>query len=539
MTEQLVHGHVFTADPAQPWAEAVLIRDETIAFVGTLEEARAASTAGATILDVGGGVVVPGFVDSHAHLLNTGASLLRAQLRAARSLDDIATCLTDWLRRHHDAPRVLGIGWLLSAVPNGAPTRQMLDAIVSDRPVYLEANDLHSVWVNSRALDEMGIDQSTGDPVGGRIVRDARGEATGLLLENAGYRLAWPIMMAADKTTRDRWLASTIAAFHAAGTTTAVDMALDQASFETLERADQRGELGLHVIGHWLINRTGDPADEKAQVEHVVSLAARHRQGRLRIAGIKLILDGTIDACTAGLLAPYTNGLQGDLIWDHSALEPVVIAADSANLQIAMHAIGDLAVRTAIDVLEVAARRRVDHHDVVERRHRIEHLEYVDEADIPRLAALGITASMQPVHCDPAIMPNWVALLGEPRANRGFAWPEYLAVGTRLVFGTDTPTAPLQSLPNMYIASTRRSPGDSTLEPHRPDFALQLDDAVVHATRDAAWASFAEHEVGMLRVGLAADLVILDRNPFGAAPDTLLDTRVLRTMVAGRTVFRG
>jgi predicted amidohydrolase YtcJ len=537
MTELLLHGRVFTADPDKPWAEAVVVRDDLIAFVGTLDDARSATGPKAAVLDVANGVIVPGFVDAHSHLLGTGASLLRAQLRGARSLEDIATCLSEWIDEHSEAQRVLGIGWLFSALPLGGPTRQLLDAIVPDRPAYLEANDLHSVWVNSRALAEMGIHDGTPDPIGGTIARDASGRATGLLLENAGYRFAWPVMFAADDNTRDSWLAAIVAAYHAAGTTTAVDMGLDEASFSTMLRAAKRGHLGLHVIGHWLINRTGDAAQEIAQVENVVALAAEHQHDHLRIAGIKVIVDGTIDACTAGMLAPYNNGQPGHLIWDRRALEPVVIAADSAGLQIAMHAIGDLAVRTAIDVLETAALRRGAQADTTERRHRIEHLEYVDEIDVARMAPLGITASMQPVHCDPAIMPNWVAMIGEQRANRGFAWPEYLASGTRLVFGTDTPTAPFQPLPNMYIAATRRSPDDPTLAPHRADFSLRLDDAVVHATRDAAWASFAEHQVGMIRAGLSADLVVLDRNPFDAMPEMLLDTRVLRTISAGRTVF--
>jgi hypothetical protein len=212
----------------------------------------------------------------------------------------------------------------------------------------------------------------------------------------------------------------------------------------------------------------------------------------------------------------------------------VVVAADAAGLQIAIHAIGDLAVRTALDAFEVAAARRADETG---RRHRIEHLEYVDEADVARLAALGITASMQPVHCDPAIMPNWVELIGAHRAHRGFAWPEYLAHGTTLALGTDTPTAPYEPLPNMYIAATRRSPGHPALAPHRPDFALPLADAIGHASREAAWASWMEGERGMLRTGLAGDLVILDRDPLAEGADSLLDAKVRRTVVGGRTLY--
>ena len=533
----LVHGNVFTSDPKQLWAEAVLIRGNTIEFVGTLAEARALA-GGCTEIDSGDGLVLPGFVDAHAHLLSTGASLLRAQLRTAASVADVTGLLEKWLAANPDAPRVLGIGWLFSVVPDGRlPTRQMLDVVISDRPVYLDAMDLHSVWANSAALAELGITDDTPDPIGGRIVRDDDGVATGLLLENAGYFIAWPVMNVADDAERDRQLSTALDAYRAAGTTAAVDMALDAAALAALLRSQERGDLAFTVVGHWLVNRTGDAASELAQIAHAAERAATHHDGPIRIAGIKLVVDGTIDGCTAGMLAPYMNGKPGELIWDRASLTPVVVAADEAGLQIALHAIGDLAVRTAIDALEVAAERRTARGETRNPRHRIEHLEYVDEADVARLAPLGITASMQPVHCDPAIMANWVDMLGHERAHRGFAWPEYLAHGTTLAFGTDTPTAPYESLPNMYIAATRKSPSDSSIAPHRPDFALPLADSIGHATRDAAWASHMENQRGMLRAGLAADLVILDNNPLAQDAESLLSAHVVRTIVGGDTVF--
>ena len=533
----LVHGQVFTADPDQPWAEAVVCAGGVISFVGSLAEAQALVGSDAEVMDAGDGLVLPGFVDGHAHLMGTGSALTRAALRPATTLDEIAAELHRWRSVNPDAPRVLGVGWTFSAVPGARPTRQMLDAIVPDRPVYLDASDLHSVWVNTAALTELGITQQTTDPVGGTIVRDEHGDATGLLLENAGYNLAWPVMNDRTPDEADRLLAAAVGAYLAAGTTAAVDMGLDDRPLGALLRAEARGALPFTVVGHWMIDRTGDPADELEQVARAVELAAQHRQGRVRIAGIKLITDGTIDGCTAGMCHPFTNGEPGEMVWPREALEPVVLAADEAGLQIAAHAIGDLAVRTVLDVFEVAAARRAERGDTRERRHRIEHLEYVDVADIARLAPLGVTASMQPVHVDPAYLDNWLEVLGPERAQQGFAWPEYLRHGTRLAFGTDTPTAAHHPLPNMYIASTRKSPYVAEAEPLRPDFALPLADAIVHGTRDAAWASFEEDRRGMLRVGLAADLVVLDCNPLHDGPAALLDARVVRTIVAGTTVF--
>jgi predicted amidohydrolase YtcJ len=534
----LVRGRIFTADAALPWAEAMVVEGDTITFVGTLDEAAHHVGVDVEVIDTGSGVVIPGFVDGHSHLLNQGAALTRASLRPCTSLDEIHTELLRWLAENRDAPRVMGVGWVFMAVPNSIPTRQMLDEIISDRPVYLDASDLHSVWTNTAGLAELGIDDDTPDPIGGEIVRDEHGHASGLLMENAGYHIAWPVMNRTTPEQQDLQLRTAIDAYLATGTTTAVDMAVNQQSLDTFRRAEARGELAFTIIGHWLINRTGDPNTELAQVAHVAELAQRGQTSRVKLVGIKLVTDGTIDGCTAGMLEPYTNHLPGEMVWPRDALEPVMRAADEAGLQIAAHAIGDLAVRTVLDVFEVLAAERVARDDTGERRHRIEHLEYVDASDVPRLAPLGVTASMQPVHVDPAYLDNWAELLGDERAQRGFAWPEYLAHGTTLAFGTDTPTAPHRALPNMYIAATRCSAHDHTATPLRPDFALPLDESIVHGTSDSAWASFEEAHRGSLRVGLAADFVVLDRNPFELGAPSLLETEVVRTVVAGVTAYQ-
>src|SRR3954453_19295480 len=305
MPETLVTGTIFTADTDEPFAEAMLVRDGTIVAVGDRQEIDDLAGPAAMRHDSGDGLVLPGFIDAQCHLLSMGAHLDRCQLHRAKSLDDIRSAISAWGTANPGAPRVLGSGWLFSAVPGGRPTRQMLDEIVDDRPVYLDANDLHSVWVNSRALDELAIDDRTPDPIGGRIVRDAAGVATGLLLENAGYKLAWPRMLESDADLRDSWLARATSAYQKAGTTTVVDMALEHDALATIRRSFEREPAGLRVIAHWLINRSGDPTDELAQVEEAIELARTQHEHDIAIAGIKLVLDGTIDACTACLRRPY------------------------------------------------------------------------------------------------------------------------------------------------------------------------------------------------------------------------------------------
>ena len=533
MRQLYVGGRVFTADLEDPWVESLVVEGERIVAVGTLAECETAAGPDAERVDVGGCVVMPGFVDGHSHLLMTGSALGKAQLRDALDLDEIRRRLVEWAEANPDSPYVLGTSFLFDSVPDNAPTRQMLDDLFPDRPVFIDSFDLHCGWVNTAALSLMEITADTPDPIGGEIRRDpTTGEATGYLLETALHHHMWAFLARTDDATRDRNLATAIRALNETGTTTAVDMAVGPDDAATFERAEQNGTLTLRVIGHWIIRNTGDDAKNLAQVEEAARRKERHTGGMFRVAGIKLVTDGTIDACTAAMVEPYTTGANCDPIWPRERLFPVVELADQLGLQVACHAIGDQAVRNAIDAIE----RAQQINGTGDRRHRIEHLEYADAADIPRLGPLGITASMQPVHCDPAIAGNWAEMLGPDRSPEGFNWPGYLNSGATLAFGTDTPTAPHMPLPNMYIGATRKSPTRPDLEPSRPDFALPVDETIVHGTKDAAWASFEEDRLGVLRVGACADLVVIDDDPFANGPDALLSARVRRTVVGGRTV---
>lgn len=526
-------GRIFTADPAVPWAEALVAEGERITFAGGLSAAREVAGSLRREVELGGALTLPGFVDAHAHLVMAGEAQLRVPLTEAVDLPEIQQRVLARAKEQSSAARILGRGWLFSAVPRGHPAKEMLDEVVPDRPVYLDANDYHSCWLNSAALDELGISRNTPDPAGGRIVRDADGEPTGHLEETAAQTLAWRFLdSVASDHDRDRSLAACIAAYISSGVTTVVDMGLNDSSLAALERTERAGTLAPRVIGHWMVPRSGDTAEHLAHVARAAELARTHRSGRLRITGIKLIVDGVIDGCTAAMLEPYADGSNARPIWDSGALIPVVAEADAAGLQVAMHAIGDRAVRIALDALEHAAERNGPHP----RRHRIEHLEYVDPADVPRLARLGVTASMQPVHADPAIIGNWLARLGDHRCERGFAWPEMTASGALLAFGTDTPTAPLSPLHNMFIASTRQSALNPPLPAYLPHFALPLAEALIHGTADAARACRAESEFGRLSPGLAADLVVLDTDPFTHGPESLLTARVIQTIAGGETV---
>jgi predicted amidohydrolase YtcJ len=562
MTTRYRNARIFTADPHpdHAWAETLVVDGDTITFVGRDADAPEASTT----VDLGGRLVLPGFTDAHTHLLMMGAALGQVALTHARTLDEIQGLLAAARAAAPSATVLRGRGWLFDSIPGGLPTAAMIDAVVSDVPVYLDANDYHSCWVNTAALAELGITRDTPDPLGGRIARDADGEPTGLLYETAATQYAWAHR---DATTtdadRDADVERVLEAYLASGVTGVVDMAFDDYGLAAFERARERrgGTLPLRVAAHWIVENTGDEAANLAQVARAAELAEQTggTAGRttgggsdaavgtapwLRVVGIKLILDGVIDACTAAMREPYAGGGNADPIWPLEQLKPVVAAADAAGLQIAQHAIGDLASGIALDALEHAIavngeqpgdRASGPGAGRPGRLHRIEHLEYAAPGTAERMAALGVTASMQPVHSDPAIFDNWAAQLGDERVDRAFAWPEYEQAGALLAFSTDAPTAPHEALANLYIAATRASALDPAVPAVHPQFALPLESAIGHATRDAAASVGDGAWRGRLAPGFAADLIVLDTDPFTAGAPSLLGARVLETIVAGRS----
>lgn len=534
------NAKVFTADPERPWSPAFAVRDGRVLVVGCDEEvlATAARDSDGPVeeRDLDGHLVIPGVIDAHFHLMGTGESLQRVDLVRAKSLEEIQQLVREHALATSHHRWVLGKSWLFDALP-GEPTAAMLDAVVSHRPVLLDANDYHSTWVNTMALEELGVTDSTPDPAGGRIARDESGKATGFLEETAAESLAWEHLdRIATKEQRRDHLRAAIGALTASGITSVIDMGLGASALETIADAERHGWLDVRVVAHWLMSREGGTAQHLAQVSHAAELARLHTSDRFRVAGIKFIVDGVIDGCTAHVREPYTNGALPDPIWDYEALAPVVAAADAAGLQVALHAIGDAAVATALDAVENAYRENgTGPHN---RRHRIEHIEYCAPADIPRFAALGVTASMQPVHADPAIQDNWRAMLGPERSAGGFPVAALVASGARLVLGTDAPTAPFAPLPNLFIATTRRSALEPSLPPNEPKNALPIGDALTHATAHAAWSCYAEDRLGSIAPGRHADFVVVDPDVTDSDPERLLAASVLETVVGGRTVHQ-
>ncbi len=538
----LIHyrgGRVFTADAGSPWVESLLVAsDGTLAFAGSTADAEARAGIERTV-ELGGRTVLPGFVEAHSHLVNLGRSLEQVDLLDAADLSEVQKRIAAAAAAQPGAPRILGRSWLLEPLAGAQPNRAMIDAVEPHRPVYLVSNDLHSGWVNTAALAELGIDRHTSDPEGGTIVRDADGEATGLLLETAALVLMrGGIEALEDDTVRDAAVRRALESYRDAGTTAVADLGLRPAELAALERAWLADELAIPVAGYLRIETSADARLVDEQLQRAVETRTRisrvaEQRGEsdpmLHIAGVKLWIDGVIDSGTAALIEPFSDGGHPAPLWERTMLNAVVRGAEAAGLQVAMHAIGDAGVSFALDAVEAA--RSANGGTAI--AHRIEHLEVVQPGTAERLAALGVIASVQPVHADPAVQGAWRRQLGDGRIDRGYPWAEFDAAGAVIALGTDAPTAPYAPLQNLYLAVTRRSPEQPQLPPNHPELRLGLERALIAATRDAAAACGWAETRGVLRTGMRADFTVIDADPFQNGVETLRELRPMLTVVGG------
>lgn len=558
-----LNAHVFTGESDEPIRESFAVRSGRILAAGDLSAVRQAAVRHATVrhatgrqtagevapnevaaeVDLGGAFVSPGVFEGHAHMLMLGESLDKVQLRDCNTVSEVQAKLTAARAADPDAPRLLGTSWRFDIFEDGdRPTAEMLDAVVADVPVVLDANDLHSVWMNTAAMAAIEIDEDTPNPVGGEIVRDADGVATGFFLETAAVQYAWGYLNEVfTDADRDRFLDNAFAAYLKTGVTGATEMSFGSADLATYRRRlDRDGKLPFPVNAHWMLRATGDADADRAQIDKVArardEIAEAYGDTWLRIVGVKFILDGVIDACTATMRDPYANGTLPGPIWEREFALPAAVAADAAGLQLALHAIGDEASTIALDMVEGCVRVNGPRAN---RRARVEHLESVADDTIARMAAIGVTASMQPVHCDPAVLDNWQAMLGDERAHTGFPWHKFREAGVTLALGTDAPTAPHDAPNNLFIALTAKSALDQAREPYQPVRVFTLGDALEALTLGAAFATGREDEMGRIAAGYRANVVVWAANPLTGDPESLRDTSAILTLVDGEVAHTG
>ncbi len=530
----LTRTRVWTADAQKPWAEAVAVRGERIVYVGDAKGAVSLRGPKTEVRELPGRLVLPGFNDAHVHLMGGALSLDRVDLIEDLSVDAVQTRIKAFAAAHNERPWVLGRGWLYGSFPGGLPTKEQLDAVVSDRPAYMDCYDGHSGWANSKALALAGITRDTKDPENGVIVRDpATGEPTGALKESA-TALVESKIPTPDAETRYRLLLQALKLLNSQGITSVQDAgSSDPAENVPLfARAKKEGSLTVRLA----VATSMRAGHVDRPIAQALQLRGEHDDHRLRFRTIKGYVDGVIEAKTGAVLEPYADGSTGLPNWQPDALKAAVVAADKAGLQVYLHAIGDRGVRMALDAHE-AARSANGTRD---RRGRIEHIETISPADYPRFAALGVIASMQPLHANPDqnLQDVWAKNAGPDRASRGFSWGNLERAGARLAFGSDWPVVTSDVRRGLYCAVTRKTREGGPLGGWLKEQAVSLESALRHYTIDAAYASFEEDAKGSLSPGKLADLVVLADDLFRAPPEAILKTRVLLTVVGGRVVYR-
>jgi predicted amidohydrolase YtcJ len=533
----IVHNAtVYTAGAGGTMAEAVAIRGNQILRVGSEREVMRLRRPQTTIIDAKGAAVVPGFNDAHLHFISGGLSLERIDLVGADTLDEIQSRIRTWATDHADAPWVLGRGWYYQPFPGGLPTRQQLDTIVSDRPAQIISYDGHTSWVNTRALRLARITRKTPHPPGGVIVKDPKtGEPTGVLKE-AAMALVGSHVPASTGTERAAALRAAIGEAQRNGITSVQSASGNAEDFELYTEARRDGELGVRVYS--ALETSG--ALSAAAIADLDAVAKRYPDDPLFKAGaIKILLDGVIEAHTAAMLAPYANDTAtGTPTIDADELNRMVRLLDAGGWQILTHAVGDRAVNMALTAYEHAVRSNP--LPSRGRRHRIEHAETVDRADLPRFGALGVIASMQPYRGSPSPgqIDVWFSNVGPERASGGWPYNSIAAGAGRLAFGTNWPGVPLNPLLGLHTAVTRTTPDGLPEGGWYQGERLTLKAAIDAYTSGAAWASFDEQRKGSLAPGMLADLVVLSEDIFEAPASRLASTRIAVTIFDGRIVYR-
>src|SRR4029453_3803613 len=453
----VINGKVYGADGGADLAEAVAVRGNKVIRVGSNREIQRLKRAQTTVIHARGGPVMPGFNDAHAHLISGGLSLDQINLGDATPIEAIKDPIRIWSEAHPEREWITGRGWYYQPFGGAMPTRQMLDALVPDRPAYLIAYDGHTGWANTKALKAAGINRRTNAPANGVIVKDARtGEPTGAR-EEAAVSL---MTAAAPKATEEDRLAAIRAAIdeaHRVGITSVQDAGGTPADLDLFDRLRKRRELTLRVYQAL----RADATLTEAGLDELDEVRTRFADDPvLKTGAVKLIADGVIESHTAAMLEPYANrpSIKGDARFTPEQLNKVVAMLDKRGWQVMTHAIGDRAVRMTLDAYQAAAQANAAPERG--RRHRIEHIETIDPEDIPRFGKLGVIASMQPVHATPSPTSGdvWSVNIGDAPAPRGWRWNSIARAGGRLAFGSDWPVMTLDPLKGLHVAVTRTTP---------------------------------------------------------------------------------
>lgn len=520
----VVNARIWTGDPRRPWADGLLADGERLALVGSSAEVRKAVTPTTRVIDAGGRMVVPGFIDSHVHFVDGGFRLASVQLRDARTPEEFTARIAAFAATVPPGTWILGGDWDHEQWGGALPERAWIDSVTPNHPVWVNRLDGHMALANSAALQLAGVTAATPEVSGGSVVRRPDGAPAGVLKDNA-MGLVDRVVPDAPAELTDRAVDAAMRYVAEQGVTSVHNMGSwgDLAAFE---RARAAGRLRTRIYA----------AVPLSTWERLRDHVAQHGRGDhwLRVGALKGFVDGSLGSHTALMLegftdAPADRGLE---VTPAARMEAWVRGADAAGLHVAVHAIGDRAIRTQLDLFERVARENGPR----DRRFRIEHAQHIAPQELARFGTLGVVASMQPYH---AIDDGrWAEkVIGPDRARGTYAFRSLLDHGAHLAFGSDWFVAPPTPLEGIYAAVTRRTLDELRPGGWVPEQRITVEEALRAYTAGSAYAEFAEGDKGMLRRGMLADFVILDRDITRVPAETLRDARVLLTVVGGLVAF--
>ena len=525
-----INARIWTGTPEYPFAEAMAVKGDRIQAVGTSADLQRTKGPRTIVTDLGRRLVVPGFIDSHWHFNPTD----QADLADGGSLAEIIKRLRAYAATHPTG-WIQGRGWAYNDFPDRIPHRRLLDQAFPDRPVVIVERDGHMLLVNTKALALAGLNRSTRDPANGRIERDPSGDLTGEFKESATELVTRLLPPPSAEDTR-RFLQRIMKQAASQGLTSVhlVNGGLSGTEMEAFERtlAEQAFAIRFYVA----VPFRKDVAD--STLAGYVALKGKFPGPLLKFGSAKGMLDGTVDAKTAAMLEPYVGaGTEtGIPMWHQDDLDRTVARYDRAGLQIFLHAIGDKAIRMALDAYESAAHA----NHTTGRRHRIEHLEVPAPADLPRFKQLGVIASTQAMFAypDATTLGNYAGLLGPLRASHANAFKRLDDAGAVQAFGSDFPVSTMEVVKGMNTAVNRTTVEGTPAGGWYPANRISVEMALRHFTRDGAYASFEENDKGTLAAGKLADFVVLSKDILAIPPATLLSAKVLLTVMGGHETYR-
>lgn len=529
------HARIYTVNRQQPWAEAIAISGDHLVAVGSEKNIAAFRGPATRVLDAGGRLLLPGITDPHTHFTTGSRSLSQIELHGADTMAQISARVREYAASHPGDGWILGRGWLYSTFGAEAlPHREALDSVISSRPVLLTAYDGHTTWANSKALAMAGITRDTPNPPNGIIVHDAKtGEPTGVFKESAS-ELVRKVIPSPSREETLAALRQGIAHANRLGVVGLHTLGGDVGTLELLDEIRRTGGLSLRM---YVAYRTAAPEITPAMFEDAEQARRTYHDEWLSANLVKFVLDGVIESHTAAMLAPYTDdpSQTGKMFWAADKYKAAVAEFDRRGFLITTHAIGDGAIRLALDAYQAANKT----NGTSDSRMRVEHIEDISAADIPRFGSLGVIASMQPLHAMPDDngLHVWARNVGPERATRAFAWHSISAAGARLAYGSDWPVVTINPWEGLQIAVTRETPQGTPAGGWVPGERVTLEQAVEAYTMGSAYAGRREKTQGSLETGKLADLIIVSQDIFKVDPRTIGKTEVMLTMVGGKIAY--